>query len=180
MLQATVIGNVGADAQVQNKDGREFTTWRVAHNDQWTGQDGVQHNNTIWVDCVMNGKSKVVEYIKAGTQVVCIGRVSLRTYSSAKDKCMKAGMTIQVESIQLLGGSSDEVPRRLYDDHGVQHDVKKWYLTDVKSTTLISQRGDPFRVDANGWVSPFQPTQQQPAAAVSEQQNNDANGYQGF
>ena len=155
MLQATVIGNVGADAQVQNKDGREFTTWRVAHNDQWTGQDGVQHNNTIWVDCVMNGKPKVVEYIKAGTQVVCIGRVSLRTYSSAKDKCMKAGMTIQVESIQLLGGSSDEVPRKLYDDNGVQHDVRKWYLTDVKSCVLFSQRGDRFEVDKKGWVQPM-------------------------
>ena len=180
MLQATVIGNVGADAQYQSKDGRDFVTWRVAHNDSWTDQSGQQHSNTIWVDCVMNGKPKVVEYIKAGTQVVCIGRVSLRTYSSAKDKCMKAGMTIQVESIQLLGGSSDEVPRRLYDDHGVQHDVKKWYLTDVKSTTLMSQRGDQYTVDPNGWVSPFQPTQQQPTAAGSDQPRNDANGYQGF
>lgn len=159
MLQATVIGNVGADASVQSKDGREFVTWRVAHNDTWTDQSGQQHSNTIWVDCIMNGRPKVAEFIKAGTQVVCIGRVQLRTYSSAKDRCIKAGIQIQVESIQLLGGASDDVPRRLYDDHGVQHDVKKWYLTDVKSTMLMSQRGDQFKVDDNGWVSPYAPTE---------------------
>ena len=180
MLQATVIGNVGADAQVQNKDGREFVTWRVAHNDTWTDQSGQQHSNTIWVDCKMNGKPKVAEFIKAGTQVVCIGRVQLRTYSSAKDRCIKAGMQIQVESIQLLGGSSDEVPRRLYDDHGVQHDVKKWYLTDVKSTTLMSQRGDQFAVDANGWVSPYQPTQTPAPNATTDEPNRAADGAPAF
>lgn len=180
MLQATVIGNVGADAQYQSKDGREFTTWRVAHNDSWTDQSGQQHNNTIWVDCIMNGRPKVAEFIKAGTQVVCIGRVSLRTYSSQKDRCMKAGMTIQVESIQLLGGSSDEVPRRLYDDHGVQHDVTKFYKTDVKSTSLMSQRGDLYTVDSKGWITLFLPHQQQPAGDASNQQTKDANGYDGY
>lgn len=165
MLQATVIGNVGADAQVQNKDGREFVTFRVAHNDTWTGQDGVQHTNVIWVDCVMNGHPKVTEFIKAGTQVVVIGNVSLRVYSSAKDKCMKAGMTVNVANVQLLGGSTDEVPRRLYDANGVQHDVDKWYLTDVKQTQLMSQRGQQFAVDAYGWVKPIQ--QQQPPVATA-------------
>ena len=163
MLQSIVIGNVGADAQVKNKDGREFTTFRVAHNEQWTGQDGVQHSTTIWVDCIMNGHPKVAEFLKAGTQVVCIGRATIRVYSSEKDRCMKAGITINVESVQLLGGSSDEVPRRLYDEHGVQHDTNKYYLTDVKGTTLMSQRGERFNVDANGWVSPATPAKPTPA-----------------
>lgn len=155
MLQTTVIGNVGADAQVNNKDGQEFVTFRVAHNDSWTDQAGQQHSNTIWVDCIMNGHPKVADFIKAGTQVVCIGRTSLRVYSSEKDRCMKAGIQIKVDSVQLLGGASDDVPRKLYDANGVQHDVKKWYLTDVKDTELLNVRGDHFKVDANGWVSPM-------------------------
>ena len=82
------------------------------------------------------------------------GRTNVRVYSSEKDRCMKAGITINVDSVQLLGGSSDDVPRRLFDEHGAQHDVSKWYLTDVKDTTLKNVRGDVFTVDPNGWVSP--------------------------
>ena len=154
MLQTTVIGNVGADAQFQSKDGRDFVTFRVAHNDVWTDQAGQQHSSTIWVDCIMNGKPKVAEFIKAGTQVFISGRTSVRVYSSEKDRCMKAGITINVDTVQLLGGINDEVPRRLYDINGAQHDIKKWYLTDVKSTTLKNVKGDEFNVDANGWVQP--------------------------
>lgn len=158
MLQAFLIGNVGADAQLQAKDGRKFTTFRVAHNDVWTGQAGQEHRTSIWVDCVMNDHPKVAEYIKAGTQVCVWGTITLRVYSSAKDRCMKAGMQINVRSIELLGGRNDDVPTRLYDNQGVQHDVSKWYLTDVKSTTLMSQRGAQFSVDGNGWVKPLAPT----------------------
>lgn len=153
MLQTTVIGNVGADAQFQSKDGRDFVTFRVAHNDVWTDQAGQQHSSTIWVDCIMNGKPKVAEFIKAGTQVFISGRTSVRVYSSEKDRCMKAGLTINVDSVQLLGGITDEVPRRLYDDQGAQHEVQKWYLTDVKKTVLRNVRGDEFEVDNKGWVS---------------------------
>lgn len=155
MLQTTVIGNVGADAQFQSKDGRDFVTFRVAHNDVWTDQAGQQHSSTIWVDCIMNGKPKVAEFIKAGTQVFITGRTSVRVYSSEKDRCMKAGITINVDTVQLLGGINDEVPRRLYDDNGVQHEVRKWYLTDVKGCVLRSQRGDRFEVDKKGWVQPM-------------------------
>ena len=170
MLQTTVIGNVGADAQVNNKDGQEFVTFRVAHNDSWTDQAGQQHSNTIWVDCIMNGHPKVADFIKAGTQVVCIGRTSLRVYSSEKDRCMKAGIQIKVDSVQLLGGASDDVPRRLYDANGVQHDVKKWYLTDVKDTELLNVRGDHFKVDANGWVSPVKPNNSDSNAQTTDVQ----------
>ena len=79
MFLSTVIGNVGADAQVQSKDGREFVTFRVAHNEVWNDQAGVQHSSTIWVDCIMNGHPKVTEFLKAGTQVAVVGTTTLRT-----------------------------------------------------------------------------------------------------
>lgn len=155
MLIATLVGNVGADAQKKSADGRNFTTFRVAHNDDWTDQSGQRHSSTIWVDCVLNDHPKVADYIKQGTMVAVTGTIKTRIYSSEKERCMKAGIQINVRSIELLGGSSDEVPRRLYDTNGVQHDVKKAFYSDVKDCTLMSQRGGQYKVDANGWISPI-------------------------
>lgn len=154
MLQAILIGNIGADAKVNVKDGSEFTTFRVAHNDTWTDANGTQHSNTLWVDCIMNGKPNVVEYLKQGTQVAIMGNVTLRTYSSEKDRCIKAGMTIKVTRVELLGGKADVVPSRLYDENGVQHDIMKAYYTDKGKKTLRSQRGQVYACDKNGWVTP--------------------------
>ena len=69
---------------------------------------------------------------------------------------MKAGAQINVTNVQLLGGSVDEVPRRLYDQSGSQHDVYKAYYSDIKDCTLVSSRGDQFAVDANGWITKVQ------------------------
>lgn len=169
MLQQILIGNIGADAQFQEKDGRKFTTFRVAHNDSWTDANGTKVNKTVWVDCILPDHPKVAEYLKQGQQVVVIGSVSLRVYSSQKDRCMKAGMTINVHRIELLGGASDAIPSRLYDANGVQHDVTKYYWTDVKGMILVSLKGQQYQVDDNGWVSPVQ------VSNVSEnQESNDA------
>ena len=156
MLIATLVGNVGADAQKKSADGRNFTTFRVAHNDDWTDQSGQRHSSTIWVDCVLNDHPKVADYIKQGTMVAVTGTIKTRIYSSEKERCMKAGIQINVRSIELLGGSSDEVPRRLYDTNGVQHDVKKAFYSDVRDCTLMTQRGGQYKVDANGWITPIQ------------------------
>lgn len=166
MLQAILIGNIGADAKVNVKDGSEFTTFRVAHNDTWTDANGTQHSNTLWVDCIMNGKPNVVEYLKQGTQVAIMGNITLRTYSSEKDRCIKAGMTIKVTRVELLGGRTDDVPSRLYDTNGAQHDIKKAYYTDAGVKTLRSQRGQEYDCDDNGWVTPKM-------SDTSNQSNND-------
>lgn len=168
MLQQILIGNIGGNAKKQDSNGKKFTTFRVAHNERWTDQGGEVHNNTVWVDCILNDHPAVADFLKQGQTVAVIGDVTLRTYSSEKDRCIKAGMTIRVRHIELLGGSSDAVPSRLYDKDGVMHEVHKAYYSDVKATQLRSQRGQSFIVDENGWIMPEQ--QQQ-----TEQQNAENN-----
>ena len=70
MLQTTIIGFIGADAETKvYNNGKEFTTFRVTHSDKWKSEDGITHEQTTWVDCVMNGKPSVLPYLKKGTQV---------------------------------------------------------------------------------------------------------------
>ena len=156
MLQAIVIGNLGADAEIKGQQGQEFTTFRVAHSERWKDEAGNAHEQTTWVDCTMNGKPAVFDYLKRGTTIAVIGNASLRLYSSPKDRCMKAGMRVSVRSVELIGGVRDAIPSRLYDDSGVQHDVTKFFHTDVAGATLFSQQGGAFTTDANGWVAPAQ------------------------
>lgn len=164
MLQCTMIGNLGANAEIKAADGREFLTFRIAHNDSFTKADGTKTESSMWVDCTMscaNGRPAVLPYLQKGTTVCVTGNVTLRVYSSEKDRCMKAGMTIHVKNLELIGGASDPVPRRLFTKDGVMLDVQKFYAAQTDEKELWDARGNRFTVENGGWVLPAQ--NQQPA-----------------
>lgn len=162
MLLTTAIGHIGGDAVCQVSNGNEFTTFRVAHTDKWTNGDGTTTENTIWVDCIMQGRPNVMPYLKKGQKVFITGTASLRVYSSPKDKCMKAGLTIHVRNLELLGTKTDDIPAKLYTEEGnVEVQVYKHYhvpqlvrgVTGAEFENLVSQGGEKFLVDRQGWVS---------------------------
>lgn len=161
MLQTTIIGYLGADAEVKNQNGKEFTTMRIAHTSKWTDGNNVDHEETIWVDCIMNGSGKVVDYLKKGQLVYVSGNTTLRVYSSAKDRCMKAGLTINVKTIELLGSKVDEIPSTLYkEEGGEQVELKKFYFCaelvrkpkDPEAIYLVDKKGRRYIVDREGLV----------------------------
>lgn len=172
MLTTALIGNVGADAEFKSSNGREFTTFRVAHNDSWTDDNGVSHNDTKWVDCILNGHPNVANYIKQGTQVYVYGRLSTRVYSSAKLRCMVAGITINVMQIELLGGNTALVPKELHDAQGVIYTVQTYYNCGAPGKTLLDRRNNQYVSDDNGWVLPVASAPQDVQQAVA--QNNAA------
>lgn len=163
MLQAIAIGHLGGDAECKSLNGREFTTFRIAHSNKWTDTDNVTHEETTWVDCIMQGKPNVLQYLKKGQQVYVNGSVSLRIYSSKKDRCMKAGMTINVRSVELLGGKNDEVPSIVYaKDENVGFQVTKCYWCQQLEndglpgsiTEVHSKSGELFEVNPAGFIRP--------------------------
>ena len=174
MFQSIIIGNLGADAELHVDQGNEYVTFKVAHTDRITKSDGTTSEETVWVSCLLNGKAdNLRKYLTKGTRVCVIGDASLNTFHSKKMQRLVAGCSLFVRSIELVGGKSDDVPRYLFDQDGVQHETSKWYLcTTAKETTLFDRAGLPFTVDKKGWVTPEQPTQQ-------ETQNNESNGQQG-
>ena len=115
----------------------------------------------------MNGKPKVFDYLKKGVQLFVAGSVSLRVYSSAKERCMKAGMTINVRNIELLGGRADEIPSVLYTeaDNKEVHIAKYFFSPNPTNGTehpanimLVSKSGEKFYQDPEGWVHRWKPT----------------------
>ncbi len=165
MLQAIAIGHLGGDAEVKQANGNEFTTFRIAHTEKWKDDAEQVHENTQWIDVTINKKPAVLEYLKKGQQVFVSGSASLRVYSSAKDRCMKAGLTINARQIELIGGRGDEVPSILFSANtGVQIDVRKYYQAaelvrgdgDPEWYPLISRSQERFVADRNGWIVKFQ------------------------
>ena len=170
MLKACLIGNLGADAQVKAANGREFVTFRVAHSWDFTSQDGTVNSGTIWVDCIGNNLKGVVAYLKKGTQVYVEGDISLRVYSSKQDRCMKAGLTIHVQSVQLIGGKTEDVPREVINpDTGDLFGVEKlYYVADVKaiqmtedSKRMVDERGREYVMYKDGEIKPVSNNTQQ-------------------
>lgn len=164
MLVTSLIGHIGGDAEVKAVDGREFTTFRVANSERWTDEAGQIHESTMWVDCVMSGKPNVLPYLKRGTQVYVSGSLKTRVYSSAKDRCMKAGLTISVRSLELLGGKADPVPGQVVDVNGTVHPVVKFYHAqslvrgenEPEYIRLHNSRGsEEYIADRNGWITPY-------------------------
>lgn len=157
MFKATVIGNLGAAAEQHSENGSEFITFKVAHNERFKDGQGNQQERSVWVSCIMNGRADgLMPYLVKGATVAVFGDLRLKTYHSAKMHMLVAGADLFVRSIDLVGSRPDNIPSRLYDTDGVQHDVTKWYYCDTaKGRQLLTQAGDLFNVDDNGWVSPM-------------------------
>lgn len=165
MLQFQAIGNLGADAKVVNENGKQFVSFNVGHNDRWRGQDGVEHESTTWISCAMNGDGgRLLPYLKKGRLVFVEGKGSARVYSSEKARGMVAGLNIMVDRLELVGATPDEVPRQLFDNDGVVHQVVRFFCVDRRACflngtddgepiELHSSDGGIFVVDNDGVVS---------------------------
>lgn len=164
MLKCELIGNLGADVEIKESNGSKFATMRIAHTSKWETEKGEKKESTVWVDVTYNNvDSKVLPFLKAGVKVFIRGSLTLRVYSSQKDRCMKAGMTIAAQEIELCGGSTDEVPRQLIiPDSGQLVDVAKYYQANVDTSKwkkedvgyLLDTRGNSYDLVKGGWVTP--------------------------
>lgn len=108
-MKLQVIGNLGADATVQNHNGNQFVSFRVAHTEQWTNkQTGEVNKATTWVSCIMNGNGGgLTQYLKKGTKVYVDGNVSFNVYSSPATHQMECGVNLNVRTLELCGGKME-------------------------------------------------------------------------
>jgi len=105
----------------------------------------------------------------------------MRVYSSKKDRMMKAGLTINVQSIELCGGQSELVPRSLIDpDTAAVYNTQKYYWTDAPTKgmrsadtkVLVDERGGEYVMDFHGFVAPKQEAPAENTEAAGEQESN--------
>lgn len=110
MLRIEMIGNLGADAEVKDNNGRKFISFRVAHTDKWKDPtSGQEHVSTVWASCALNGDGgKLLQYLKKGIKVFLRGSMSLNTYSSPKTHQIECGLNISVWELELCSSQQQE------------------------------------------------------------------------
>ena len=83
---------------------------------------------------------------------------------------MKAGLTIHASEIELVGGSTDAVPKQLIvPESGQIVDVNKYYQAVIDTNGwkkddkgyLVDNKGNQYQLIKGGWVAPVQ-TEEQP------------------
>lgn len=164
MFQATVIGHLGADAEIKSYNGKEFVSFRVAHSERFTSQSGEQKERTQWVSCALNGDGgQLTKYLKKGQLVAVMGDCTLGLANSQVMRSMVPTCNLHVNNIELLGGApSDDLPRQLADENGQLVNVIKFYSMtqddfnrvnpNGNAVTLYDTRGGRYILDAGGFV----------------------------
>lgn len=164
MLQATVIGHLGADAEIKSYNGKQFVSFRVANSQRYTSQSGEQKERTQWVSCALNGDGgSLTQYLKKGQLVAVMGDVTLGLANSQVMRSMVPTCNLHVTNIELLGGApSDDLPRQLADANGQLINVIKFYSMshedfnrvnpDGHAVPLFDTRGGRYVLDASGFI----------------------------
>ena len=109
MIKVEIIGNLGADAQLQVYNGNKYVSFRIANTDSWTDKaTGEIKKSTQWVSCTLNGDGgALTPYLKKGTKVFVRGNAQFVVFSSAKSHQMEVGVNLFVREIELCGGQKD-------------------------------------------------------------------------
>lgn len=172
MFRIEAIGNIGADAEIRDANGSKFISFRIAHSEKWEDQNGKKNERTQWIDVVIsNAESKLLPYLKQGVKVFVRGHASLRVYSSPKERMMVAGIQCNAQEIELCGGIADEVPREVINPETSEvYQTQRFYwsaqghekMKKGETRDLIDKKGNPYVMDAQGFISPVKPAEEQP------------------
>ena len=117
MIKVEIIGNLGADAELQVVNGNKFVSFRVANTDKWTDKTtGEISTSTQWISCSLNGDGgALLPYLKKGTKVFVRGNAQFIIYSSAKSHKMEVGVNLFVREIELCGGDAKQTTKNTRD-----------------------------------------------------------------
>jgi single-strand DNA-binding protein len=98
--RATLLGRLGADAELRGEGDHAKLSMRVATSQKWRDKSGQDKEATQWNTCVLWGKraSAVAKYLTKGTRIYVEGRVETRSYDD-KDGVKRYATEIVVSEL---------------------------------------------------------------------------------
>lgn len=97
MLIAEIIGNLGHDAVVKQINGKEYTSFDVAHSERMSNGE----RRTVWVSVLRSGNGgQLLQYLKKGARVFVRGELSAKVYTT-RDGSANVSLSVMARETQL-------------------------------------------------------------------------------
>lgn len=97
MLTASIIGNLGKDAEMKTIGERQYITFRMASTAKRKGED-----KTTWVSVMYRQNDNLMPYLKKGQQVFVNGELDVSIYTSMEGTT-QADLSLFANNLVLLG-----------------------------------------------------------------------------
>lgn len=97
MLIAEIIGNLGHDAVVKQINGKEYTSFDVAHSERMSNGE----RRTVWVSVLRSGNGgQLLQYLKKGARVFVRGELSAKVYTT-RDGATNVSLSVMAREVQI-------------------------------------------------------------------------------
>lgn len=162
MISATVIGNLGDDAELREVDDTSVLSFRIASNRFEKGEKSVD-----WVRCSFWGAraEKIEEYMTKGRPVAVRGSLTMRQYTT-KSGDKGAALELRCDDVQLIGDGNrddddereergDKTERRSSSSGGGSKSSSKSNGGSSKKTSSSKSSSKRNQYDDNGDEIPF-------------------------
>lgn len=147
MLNATVVGHLGQDAEIKHTSAGSVTELRVAARYRADGEE-----RTIWVRCAMWGKrgEALAPYLRTGTKVVATGPFSVHNFIYNGEA--RTSYELVVNDIEFAASKGADAKTVLVSPPGV---AGAGALDDVPSELMAGPRqGGGVVDDEEPWATP--------------------------
>jgi single-strand DNA-binding protein len=104
-----LMGNLTRDPEVRNlPSGQSVTSFGLAVNRTWRGQDGNQQESVSYIDCVAWAKTGeiIAQYVQKGRPLLVSGRLEQRSWE--KDGQKHSKIEVVVEDFNFVGGGAGD------------------------------------------------------------------------
>lgn len=108
--QITLVGNLGNDPEMRyTPSGVPVSTFSLAVNRVWSGQDGQRQEKTTWfrVTAWRRDAELVSQYLSKGRQVLVIGEMEDARPFMGNDGQPRATLEVTARQIRFIGGRGD-------------------------------------------------------------------------
>jgi len=104
--QITLVGNLGNDPEMRyTPSGVAFTSFSLAVNKRWTGQDGQQQEKTLWFRVTAWRKlaETASQFLSKGRQVLVVGELEEPRSYTDKSGNVRFSLDVTANEIRFLG-----------------------------------------------------------------------------